>query len=240
MTNPVDVETRKTFEKRERKSHRKLSQSICSQPPAHTADIDRCRILMRNHSRNSFLLAPQFAAICGSLKSSNFVNICCDISLFTPADIARAARPAMDTKRFKFTSSATTQVDNFIQKFPFYKNLFEDQVEVARVEGLHAHEAVLAAAGEALAIGMECQTVDGSEVSFESRELLFVDEMEEAGVEFAGAGRGGRHVHRLLSAAEHDVLKDRTDGRRVHRLLRLVSLQAIERVGVEELRGGVL
>lgn len=45
-------------------------------------------------------------------------------------------------------------------------DLLEDQIEIARIENINANETVFAATREAFAVGMECQAVDGSEMSF--------------------------------------------------------------------------
>jgi hypothetical protein len=119
-------------------------------------------------------------------------------------------------------------------------NLFKNQIEVAWVEVLNAHETVFTATRVALAVGMECQAVDGTEVTFESREFLLVDEMEEARIELAGACGGRGDVHGFLSTAQHDVVEDGADGGGVDGTFGLVGLEAVEGVDVEELGGAIL
>lgn len=140
------------------------------------------------------------------------------------------------------------KIVQFIQKFHFpFKyskpgrdKLFKNQIEIARIEVLNAHETVFTASRVASAVGMECQAVDWSEMSFKSGEFLFVDEMEEARIEFAWSCWGGRDIHGILTAAEHDVIKYGADGRGVHRSFCLVGLQALQSVSVEEFCCGVL
>lgn len=64
--------------------------------------------------------------------------------------------------------------------------------------------------------------------------------MEEARIEFARLRGRCRHLHGILTAAEHDMLVRRTDCRRIHRPFGFVRLQAAQRLGIEQLRGVIL
>ncbi len=86
---------------------------------------------------------------------------------------------------------------------------------------------------------MEGHIVDGTEMVANARKLLLEDEMKEAGLELARARvQGG--VDGLLTSAQQDVIVGGRDSRRVHRLLRLVGLELLERLGVEQLGREVL
>ena len=84
------------------------------------------------------------------------------------------------------------------------------------------------------AVGMECNVVDRTEVIANAAELLFEYEMEEARLELARlAVQSG--VDGLLTTTKQHVIADGRDGRRVHRLLRLVHLKLIQALNVKEL-----
>ena len=121
------------------------------------------------------------------------------------------------------------------------RSCIEGEIVELLVERVHAHEAVLAARHERVAVGHERQRVDRTEMSYieawgawHSRldagslrertldvgKLVTVDEVEELGLKMP-AGRGRlRDGHGVLTAAEHNVRTSRRDCRRVHRTVR--------------------
>lgn len=126
--------------------------------------------------------------------------------------------------------------------------------EVLRVEVVDANVAVLAAAGEAAAVGVEHERVDGPEVPADAADLVLVNLVEEDGLELAGAPRRGRHLVGRLPASNHHlrhtesripshtacristyVVHERRDRSAVDRAIGLVGLDRLQRYGVIEL-----
>ena len=56
-----------------------------------------------------------------------------------------------------------------------------------------------------LAVRLECHAVDGSKVAFHSAKLILKDHVVEASVKLPDPRRRRRHVHRFLSASQHDL-----------------------------------
>lgn len=105
---------------------------------------------------------------------------------------------------------------------------------------MQTYVTILTAGTVTLPIGMEGHAVDRTEVALHAAELLFEYQVEESRVELADAGGRRRHVHGVLTAAQHHVVQNRGDGGRIDGTLRLVGLQRQQVFGVEEFRGVVL
>ena len=76
---------------------------------------------------------------------------------------------------------------------------------------MNAHVAVLASAGVAPSVRPELDGVDGAKVALHPGKLLLKHHVEEAGVKLADPGGRGRHVHGLLTAAQHDMVRQRAE-----------------------------
>ena len=83
--------------------------------------------------------------------------------------------------------------------------MLELEIVVRGVERVDADVAVLAPGRVSRPLGVEGQGVDGPEVSLDPAELLLEDGVEEPRVELPDARGSGRHVHRLLTAAQNDL-----------------------------------
>ena len=76
---------------------------------------------------------------------------------------------------------------------------------VGLVESVKPDITVLAAARVSVAVRVEDDRVDGAEVTLDAAELLLEDHVEEARVELPDSRGRRRHVHGLLTPAEHDL-----------------------------------
>jgi hypothetical protein len=68
-----------------------------------------------------------------------------------------------------------------------------------------ADVAILSTTAVALAVWVETNSVDGTEMTLDASELFFKDQVEEAGVELADPRRRRCHLHGLLTTTKYNL-----------------------------------
>ena len=86
-----------------------------------------------------------------------------------------------------------------------FRLVLDPETVVRGVEGLQSDVAVLAAGRVVVAVGGECEGVDGAEVTLDAAELLLEDEVVETRVELADLGRGGCDLHGILATTQNHL-----------------------------------
>lgn len=67
----------------------------------------------------------------------------------------------------------------------FFLVVFYVKIEIGRIEVVNTNETVLTTRAVALAVRMESNTIDGTEVITYASKLFFEDQVEETSLEFA-------------------------------------------------------
>uniref|UniRef100_A0A182KI07 Secreted protein n=2 Tax=Anopheles christyi TaxID=43041 RepID=A0A182KI07_9DIPT len=134
-----------------------------------------------------------------------------------------------------FSFSTTAQ-----QKVAVCCSMLQRMLVVRRIKHLNTHKTVLTARRETFAIGMECHAVDWTEMSLNARKLLFVHQMEEAGIKLASLRRSRSDLHRILTTAKCDVFEKWANARRVDGPLSFERFQAHQRIGIKQLGRTIL
>lgn len=109
------------------------------------------------------------------------------------------------------------------------------EVEVALVEVVNSHVAVLSAACVALAGGVGGDGVEGTEVASHTADLVLEDLVVESGLELSLAGRGSGDVHGGLTTTEDDKVLLGGDCGAVEGSIGNVCLENLEVAGRDEL-----
>lgn len=94
--------------------------------------------------------------------------------------------------------------DQFVFRLVFF-SVIKFEVEIVGVELVDPDVAVLTSGRVGLAVRVESERVDGTKVALHPAKLLLEDEVEEAGVELADPRGCRRHVHGLLTTAQHHL-----------------------------------
>ena len=83
--------------------------------------------------------------------------------------------------------------------------VIEFKFKVTWVELVEADVAVLASRRVRLAVRMESERIDGTKVALDPAKLFLKNQVEETGVELADPRRCRRHIHGVLTTAQHHL-----------------------------------
>jgi hypothetical protein len=130
-----------------------------------------------------------------------------------------------------------THLLHSVDSFPFDLVV---EVEVALVEVVNSHVSVLSAAGVALARRVGGDSVEGTEVTSHTADLVLENLVVETGLELTLTGGGSCDIHGCLTTTEDDKILLGGDGGTVEGCIGNVSLEDLEVTGRDELGGLVL
>jgi hypothetical protein len=114
------------------------------------------------------------------------------------------------------------------------------EVEVALVEVVNSHVSVLSAAGIALACRVGGNSVEGTEVTSDTADLVLENLVVETSLELTLTGRGSGDIHSGLTTTKDDEVLLGGDGGTVERCVGYVSLEDLEVASRDELGSLVL
>lgn len=109
------------------------------------------------------------------------------------------------------------------------------EVEVALVEVVNSHVSVLSAAGIALACRVGGNSVEGTEVTSDTADLVLENLVVETGLELTLTGRGSGDIHSGLTTTEDDEVLLGGDSGTVEGCVGYVSLEDLEVASRDEL-----
>ncbi len=100
----------------------------------------------------------------------------------------------------------------FTKLFRFVILVIEFKVEIVGVKLVQTDVTVFTATGVRLAVRMESQRIDGTEMALDATKFLFEYQMEETGIELADTSGRRCDVHGVLTTSEHHLNKKRENG----------------------------
>ena len=108
-------------------------------------------------------------------------------------------------------------------------------LKVDGLESVHSDDTILTPGGITLAVGEEGQRVDGTKVTLDAANLLFQHHVEDASIKLARTAVRRCHLRRLLTTTEDHVVQQGRDARRIHRSLRLIRLDNLNCLTINQL-----
>lgn len=109
----------------------------------------------------------------------------------------------LNDKHFLFYTTPTCLFKSWLSSSSFL--VVEFEVEIGRIELVQSDVTIFTTASVSLAIWVEGQRVDGTEMALDSTEFFFEHQVEETCVEFTYTSGRRRYVHGVLTTSEHHL-----------------------------------
>lgn len=83
--------------------------------------------------------------------------------------------------------------------------IVEFKVKIRRIELVQTNVTIFTTTGVSLAVGVEGQRVDRTEMALDAAKFFFKYQMEETSIEFTDTRRSRCHVHGVLTTSQHHL-----------------------------------